>query len=644
MTSKNEFRIDVQVLRGVAVLAVLLFHAFEKSFPNGYLGVDVFFLISGFVITPQILEIFNSHSGRVGRLKSFYIRRLYRLLPALGAMVGFSSILILLLGSPEDHERFARQGISTLFFGGNFGAYLFSQDYFSPNPNPLVHTWSLAVEQQFYIFLPLLLGPLLFKKIRTNAYLLSIFLLISIPSLISFLNPMLLAPLYSRIGINLASQFSFYSTIDRVWQFALGSVAYLFLRTKRGIKLHPNKIVGICVVLIVFIFLFTQVSLEQKSGSILISVLTLVAIVSKSFDFLPNLLKWKMEWIGNRSYSIYLVHMPLLYLVVYSPTPIFGTGRSQVLATFGAVFLSVCLGALSFSKIENRFQKTRVDKSELKHSLFRGGFAALVLPGCLLLLIDIGSRNLYWGFEQDLGSPVPSWNFDPGCANSGGPSEPCLISVNNAYNTVLVIGDSHAAVLSQVLIEVANVRSWNTAVLTKGGCRVQFKQTFKKILADDCIEQNLNILSWVKTNKPSLVIVSQYVLAESSQIDLQNALSLLKSMAPNVLLIENTPVFPDESRFLVRLPLLFPRYDPPKFFPQSKMIMKDKLASDELAEWAQENQIDTMDLSPLFCSDNLCRRFSDAGWLYSDEDHLSLEGAKLAAPQFDDYLTSILER
>ena len=137
------------------------------------------------------------------------------------------------------------------------GAYLFSQDYFSPNPNPLVHTWSLAVEQQFYIFLPLILGPLLFKKIRTNAYLFSIFLLISIPSLVSFLNPTLLAPLYSRIGINLASQFSFYSTFDRVWQFALGSVAYLSLRTKRGIKLHPNKIIGICVVLMVFIFLFT---------------------------------------------------------------------------------------------------------------------------------------------------------------------------------------------------------------------------------------------------------------------------------------------------------------------------------------------------------------------------------------------------
>lgn len=141
MNSQNEFRIDIQVLRGFALLSVVCFHSFEEIFPNGYLGVDVFFLISGFVITPQIIEIFNVQTGRAGRLKLFYIRRLYRLIPALGAMVGFSTLLIVLLGSPDDHERFARQGISTVLFGGNFGAYLFSQDYFSPNPNPLVHTW-----------------------------------------------------------------------------------------------------------------------------------------------------------------------------------------------------------------------------------------------------------------------------------------------------------------------------------------------------------------------------------------------------------------------------------------------------------------------------------------------------------------------
>ena len=76
MNSKNEFRNDIQVLRGFALIAVVFFHAFENTFPNGFLGVDVFFLISGFVITPQIFDIFDSHAGRARRLKSFYIRRL----------------------------------------------------------------------------------------------------------------------------------------------------------------------------------------------------------------------------------------------------------------------------------------------------------------------------------------------------------------------------------------------------------------------------------------------------------------------------------------------------------------------------------------------------------------------------------------
>jgi hypothetical protein len=465
--------------------------------------------------------------------------------------------------------------------------------------------------------------------------------LISIPSLVSFLNPTLLAPLYSRIGINLASQFSFYSTFDRVWQFALGSVAYLFLRTKRGIKLHPNKIIGICVVLMVFIFLFTQVSIEQKSGSILISVLTLVAIVSKSFNFLPNLVKGKIEWIGNRSYSIYLVHMPLLYLVRYSPTPIFGTGRIQFIAILAAVLFSFILGDLGFTKIESKFRKAWSDKSNLKRSVLRVSLASLVVPGCLLLLINTGSSNHYWGYEQDLSVPPGAWDLDPSCTRIGDLSEPCLYSVPGATQTVLLVGDSHAVHLSQTMIESANGQLWNAAVWGKGGCPIQFEQSLEKRLTDRCIEQNLEILNWVKANKPSVVIVSQFVLAEFSQNDLRNALSLLKSFTPNVLLIENTPVFPDESRFMVRLPLLFPRYDPPKFFPQSKMLVTDKFASDELSKWARENQIDTLDLSPLFCSDNLCRRFSDAGWMYSDEDHLSLVGAKLAAPQFDDYLKSI---
>lgn len=644
MTQQNEFRIDIQVLRGIALLSVVCFHAFEGVFPNGYLGVDAFFLISGFVITPQIVDVFADQSGRAERLKTFYVRRFYRLIPALGAMVGFSAVLMLFIGSPEDHERFARQGISTLLFGGNFGAYLFSQDYFSPNPNPLVHTWSLAVEQQFYIFLPLVLCPLLLRKSKSNVRLIAGLALISLPSFVSFLYPVLLEPLYSRLGINLASQFSFYSTIDRIWQFSLGGFAFFLLSKKQTINLRLTRIIGITSALLTVVLLFCQSSLDQKTGSILIAIFTVIAIIFRSFDCLPGLLKLKMEWVGNRSYSIYLVHMPLLYLVKYSPTPVFGIGRIQIFAILGAVLLSFILGDFGFTKIENRFRKAWIDRSSLNRSILRVSLLSLVAPGSLLLLIDIGSRNHYWGYEQDLSVPSGAWDLDLNCVRFGDLSEPCLYSVPGATQTVLLVGDSHAVHLSETVIDSANSYLWNVAVWGKGGCPFQLKQSLEKRLTDRCIEQNLDVLNWVKVNKPSVVIVSQYVKAQFSQNDLRNALFSLKSFTPNVLLIENTPVFPDESRFMVRLPLLFPRYEQPKFFPQSKMLVKDKFASDELGVWARENRIDTMDLSPLFCNDNVCSRFSDSGWLYSDEDHLSLEGAKLAAPLLDDYFKKLLQK
>jgi hypothetical protein len=194
------------------------------------------------------------------------------------------------------------------------------------------------------------------------------------------------------------------------------------------------------------------------------------------------------------------------------------------------------------------------------------------------------------------------------------------------------------------VIDSANSQLFNAAIWSKGGCGVQFQQSEEKQLSDRCIDQNLDILDWAKRSKPEVVIVSQFVFAKSPQKELRNALAVLKSVTPNVLLIENTPVFPDESRFMVRLPLLFPRYDPPKFVSQSRMKMGDKSSSNELGQWARENKVDTIDLSSLFCNNNLCRRYSDLGWLYSDDDHLSLEGAKLAAKHFDEYFKMLQQR
>jgi peptidoglycan/LPS O-acetylase OafA/YrhL len=156
--AEKTYRRDIQVLRGVAVLAVVLFHANESYFPNGYLGVDIFFVISGFVVTPLILRIFIKQTARerLANLGLFYKNRFYRLAPALAATLTISAIFIFLFASIDDHQRFIRQGITALLLIGNLGAYKYSTDYFSPIPNPLIHTWSLSVEEQIYIFLPLI--------------------------------------------------------------------------------------------------------------------------------------------------------------------------------------------------------------------------------------------------------------------------------------------------------------------------------------------------------------------------------------------------------------------------------------------------------------------------------------------------------
>jgi peptidoglycan/LPS O-acetylase OafA/YrhL len=239
LSIKTKFRRDIQALRGLAVLAVVLFHANENIFSLGYLGVDVFFVISGFVVTPLVLRIFvveENGGGLLSNLSYFYRRRFFRLAPALAAILITSTILVFFLGSPSIHQRFAMQGIATLLLLGNLGAYRYSGDYFSPSPNPLVHTWSLSVEEQIYIFLPIFLMLILYKRHQIKKLFgISVVLLTSI-SFISFMFPELLHSIYAKFGIAIAEQISFYSPIDRFWQFGVGGICYLFLEKHNSQK------------------------------------------------------------------------------------------------------------------------------------------------------------------------------------------------------------------------------------------------------------------------------------------------------------------------------------------------------------------------------------------------------------------------
>jgi hypothetical protein len=157
-------------------------------------------------------------------------------------------------------------------------------------------------------------------------------------------------------------------------------------------------------------------------------------------------------------------------------------------------------------------------------------------------------------------------------------------------------------------------------------------------VSDSCIQINKQMKIWVLKNKPEAIIVSQYIRTDISQNELKSALLYINSIVPNILLIENIPIFPDQNEYMIDRPLIMPQYKPPKSFLLSDMQNTNKKASNQLSTWARENGFLTLDFSQIFCDTKRCSRFSDKGWLYYDANHLSVNGAKLTIPRIENFL------
>ena len=461
------YRRDIQVLRGLAVIAVVLFHINKKYFSLGYLGVDVFFVISGFVVTPLILRIFNEQPNQkqnIYTLKDFYVGRFYRLAPALASTVIISSFMIILLDPFNNQQSFARQAISALVLIGNFAAYKYSGDYFSSDPNPLVHTWSLSVEEQIYLILPLILFIILRKRKKLWRNTIYIYLTVTIVSLASFLNPTFLNHIYSRFGIQLASQFSFYSPLDRVWQFTVGGLVFLVANKFNSKKTKFLKMINLVLLSILITMLLSPFLINQKAASILASILSALIILLNSLEVFPNYLRFIFEWLGNRSYSIYLVHMPLIYIIDRLFKRFITVGENELIQSMISFVVLIFLGALSYSKIENRFRSIgNRDKRTIKVDAI-SIVLVFILPLTLLLPFGLNSGNNLYKDRLDDGMCkfwTPAIDSD-------------FYSRFNSCNLIfgkatIILGDSHALNVYNSLF-LANQRVFLVGI-SKGGCR-----------------------------------------------------------------------------------------------------------------------------------------------------------------------------
>lgn len=301
-----DYRREIDGLRALAVLPVILFHAGFESFSGGFVGVDIFFVISGYLITGIIHEQISA--GEFS-FYHFYDRRIRRIIPPLLA-ASFLTIGIAATFSPSDIKNVGQSLVSTFSFLSNYFFYL-ETDYFNPfNQNaPLLHTWSLSVEEQFYVFFPILL--FLFPAKRKK------YAVLTILAVLSFLS----AVQSTQVDPNL----SFYSIHTRGWELFVGALLALYQSDKErhepvGGRLYAEGVVLVSVGLLFGSFFLFDAHTSHPSWPTIIPVFSTAAIIYYSqFTSLSKALLGNrfLVGVGLLSYSLYLFHNPIFSAIKY---------------------------------------------------------------------------------------------------------------------------------------------------------------------------------------------------------------------------------------------------------------------------------------------------------------------------------------
>ena len=639
------------------MILVLLFHAYPSLLPNGYLGVDIFFVISGYVVTPMIEELFREtkENDRLKKIKEFYLKRFLRLSPALGFMLIIMGVATFLFGLSDVITRFSEQGLATLLILGNFGAFKFSGNYFSPSPNPLIHTWSLSVEEQIYLTIPLILYFIF--KIRKK-YSLDIlkftYLILFIISLLLEVFPSILAKIYQLQSKNFAVGFPFYSPITRVWEFTLGGLAYLFITAALKKKYLSSKIY-LYILPVVLLFSTLHIGyINFYLVAILVSLVTALILsigVERNYNFK---LLTPLVWFGNRSYSIYLYHMPILYLSLYC-TPWNGIILSRIIIPFG-MFVSILAGSLSYKFVERKFRyeiNSANNKVNIKHTY-------AILTGAVLLftsMLSFSLSTLATGNELPVIDPnSTAWWYPDRCQKYSTPVsytyQPCLYNDNSTnQKSIMLIGDSVAADYSYIMRDIAKKQNAKIYIFTFEGCGFINSKNFEKIdkhfryqaLIPLCIKHNDAIIDFLKHNKVDLLIWAHrastvHALPNTARSRLSYNTAMLKTL----LLVK-----PNVKNILVVGPLneiLLPKNYFKKITGGKAIWNKIPIYDDSYWASYQRGNYHYVRTLDTFCPKENCFNKIGKDWLFFDEAHLTKDGTIYEEPQILKAVNVILQR
>lgn len=660
LANQKGHRPDIQGLRAVAVLLVVLFHA-GLPFPGGFVGVDVFFVISGFVITAMLMREWGA-SGRVN-FRRFYIRRFTRLIPALSLTVVATLLLTAAVVSPlGPQDVAAKTAIGAMLLSSNVIIGITTGDYFgsSAEVNPLLNMWSLSVEEQFYLGFPALLVLVLVMSRRFAWARRAPIFVLAVVLVVSFATTFVDTTTFYIPGAE--AMFGFYSPMLRVWEFLIGCLLALLPTAAVISSRRTATLVGALGLLCLGISVWAISAGTPFPGpwTVLPVAATAFLLIAGTRPANPvsRLLSTKpFVTIGDWSYSLYLWHWPM---IVFASLMWPGRPWVPVAAAAASVFPAVA----SYRWLEN----------PIRHANLRGkqlatlAAAALLLPLGLAAVILAANQAGYWSSEvaryQD--SQALHIGAQAGC-HTGIPitqrdAAKCTWHSDAGGLPIYLVGDSHADQFGEAVVGAAEASGHPVTLITWNNCPF-FDVYISKVDDRNAIYRHCSsvypaTMTWLSAQRPGIVVIastnSPYrdptvtlgpSVAEASRDEarkvehyedgMKNTVTELQDMGHRVLLIQDTPRFTDGHT-----------YAPTECSIRSvttgacdavvplEVVDKDAAARAALDAVAQQTGATILDLTDTLCTPAGCPSRVGDTILYRDNGHISVSGSAMLVEKF----------
>ena len=621
------YRREIDGLRAIAVLLVILFHAGFSAFSGGYVGVDVFFVISGYLITTIIIN--DLERDRFSIIE-FYERRARRILPALFFVILCCIPFAYFWMGPQQLKDFSQAIFSIAFFVSNI-LFFIKEDYFSPaaEENPLLHTWSLAVEEQFYIFFPVMM-IIMWRRGNNCA-----FYAIIILCILSFI--------LSEWAWRHFPSANFYLLPSRAWELGVGSICAFAIK-RHTVK--PNSYLALLgLALVLYAVLFFDESTPFPSAYALIPVVgaALIVLFASSSNIVGRFLSRRaLVGVGLVSYSAYLLHQP-----IFAFARIISYEHPDSISMGLLALLSLGLAYLTWRFVEQPF---RVKRSGFHFS--RGQIFSI----SALMIISFSVVGLYGhikdGMPGRLMNSAINYQFYETARPSArrgechatparniAPDAVCIYG--SAERKIAVIGDSHAVELAYAMGNMAAEHGFSVIHYSfsgcapsymkesNGACEIWTKESVDYIKAQKDIDHvivtyrlsshlagdHYGYYPNVPTQKPDEV-VNEIVYSLSAMLDAFSA------HGKSVYFVDQAPELPKHIH---------------------NMIIRNGGGGDILIgaslKWWQERRPfigriisivgknKFIDVEDIFCNDEVCFAGVDGVSYYFDDDHMSVSGA-----------------